>query len=305
MGMLLEGKWIIDDAELRNQSSGKFIRSESFFRNFIGFDTFPAEPDRYHIYISHACPWANRTAIVLKLKGLEEVISISSVMPLVHDNGWKFGQSGDPLYGKQYAYELYQMAQQDYSGRVTVPILWDKKLKIIVNNESSEIIRMLNNQFEDYAKNAIDLYPVNLRKEIDKINDFVYDSVNNGVYKAGFATTQVAYEDAVYALFDALDVIEGKLEDAPYLCGDQITEADVRLFTTLIRFDIVYYSHFKCNLRHISDYPNLNDYLGRLMEKPEFSSTIYPDEIKQHYFGSHKQLNPSGIIPAGPMFFDI
>lgn len=292
---------------------GEFIRTDSGFRNWVtkdgsagpsGEGGFIAEPGRYHLYVSHACPWAHRTLIFRALKGLEEVISVSVVHPLMPTESWVFGEypgaTVDHVNNAHYLYENYLLADPEFNALVTVPVLWDKKRQTIVNNESSEIIRMLNTAFDDYGNANLDFYPQALRKEIDAINAVVYDKVNNGVYRAGFATTQSAYEDAFDSLFATLDMLEDKLSQQRYLVGDQITEADWRLFTTLVRFDAVYYSHFKTNKKRIMDYPNLWAYTRELYQVPGIAETVNMDHIKTHYFGSHRSINPTGIVPKGP-----
>ena len=266
---------------------------------------FPAEAGRYHLYVSLACPWAHRTLIFRKLKKLEDVISVSVVEPVLSKLGWEFGTGPgatlDTVNGKSTLAEIYLLTNPRYTGRVTVPVLWDKKRRTIVNNESSEIIRMLNSAFDAFTDVRTDYYPLELRAEIDRINDIVYANVNNGVYRAGFATTQAAYEEAARALFATLDQLEERLSRQRYLVGRQITEADWRLFTTLVRFDAVYYSHFKCNLRRIADYPNLWNYLRDLYQVPGIADTVSLDHIKRHYYGSHRNINPTGIVPIGPL----
>lgn len=313
MGLLIDGHWV-DQWYDTESTKGRFVRSESQYRNWITADGaagpsgeggFKAEPDRYHLYVSLACPWAHRTLIFRRLKGLEKMISISVVNSYMGEHGWTFdresGANGDDLYGLDYMYQLYQKADPDYSGRVTVPVLWDKQRQTIVNNESAEIIRMLNSAFDGIGATPGDYYPPQLHAEIDKLNDEVYDRVNNGVYKAGFATTQDAYEQAVAPLFETLDALEQRLSRQRYLCGDQITESDWRLFTTLIRFDAVYHGHFKCNLKRIVDYPNLWDYLRELYQWPGIAETVNMDHIKGHYYRSHGTINPTGVVPAGPV----
>jgi len=306
MGLLVEGKWQ-DKWYDTKSTGGRFVRRESQFREWItayGSCGFKAEPDRYHLYISLACPWAHRTLIFRKLKKLEDIISISIVDPLMEENGWEFteypGSISDSLNGSQYLHQIYTAAKPDYTGRVTVPVLWDKEKKTIVNNESSEIIRMLNSEFNEFGDSKRDFYPSNLRDEIDRVNLIVYDNINNGVYKCGFATTQEAYEEAFNNLFNTLDQIENLLAEQRYLVGDKITEADWRLFTTLLRFDSVYYTHFKCNLRRIEEYPHLSNYLKDLYQYPGVSETVNFKHIKEHYFKSHKTINPTGIVPKGP-----
>lgn len=312
MGLLVEGKWHTDWYDTKS-TGGKFKRADSSFRNWVtkdgsagasGKSGFKAEPDRYHLYISLACPWAHRTLIFRTLKGLENLISLSIVNPFMGENGWTF-ESGehviaDPIFQSQYLHQVYTSAKADYTGRVTVPILWDKKLNTIVSNESSEIIRMFNSAFDDVGAKAGDYYPQALREEIDQLNDFIYPKVNNGVYRAGFATKQEAYEEAVKELFDALDVLEQRLSKQRYLFGNQPTEADWRLFTTLVRFDAVYVGHFKCNIRRIIDYPNLWGYVKDLYQVEGIAETVSLSHIKTHYYASHEMINPTRIIPVGP-----
>ena len=292
---------------------GEFTRSESTFRNWVtkdgspgssGVGDFIAEPGRYHLYVSYACPWAHRTLIFRALKGLEDVISVSVVHPLMPEESWVFaeypGATKDHVNQAHFLYENYRLADSQFNGLVTVPVLWDKKKRTIVNNESSEIIRMLNSAFNDYAKSDIDYYPESLRQDIDSINSLVYHDVNNGVYRCGFATTQDAYNRAFDRLFDALEELEARLSLRRYLVGNQITEADWRLFTTLVRFDAVYYSHFKTNKKRLIDYSNLWSYARELYQVPGVAQTVNMDHIKTHYFGSHRSINPTGIIPKGP-----
>ncbi len=306
MGLLVEGKWQ-DKWYDTKSTGGRFVRRESQFRDWItadGSSGFKAEPDRYHLYISLACPWAHRTLIFRKLKKLEDIISLSIVDPLMQENGWEFtdypGSIRDTVNGSHYLHEIYTAAKADYTGRVTVPVLWDKEKKTIVNNESSEIIRMFNSEFNEYGDSGPDFYPLELRDEIDRINSTVYDNINNGVYKCGFATSQQAYEEAFNNLFHTLDKIENSLAERRYLVGDKMTEADWRLFTTLLRFDSVYYTHFKCNLHRIEEYPNLSNYLRELYQFPGLEETVNFKHIKEHYFKSHKSINPTGIVPSGP-----
>ncbi|MDT8377003.1 MAG: glutathione S-transferase family protein [Mariprofundaceae bacterium] len=307
MGLLIKGNWH-DQWYDTSENGGRFVRSQSRFRNWItpdgsaadsGEAGFRAEAGRYHLYVSLACPWAHRTLIFRKLKHLEALIDITVVSPYMLADGWEFDEA-EPLYGFRYAHQLYTKADPVYSGRVTVPILWDKQSETIVSNESSEIIRMFNSAFDGLSGNRDDYYPESLRVEIDEINAFVYDSINNGVYKCGFATTQQAYEEAFDALFSALDRVESMLDRHRYLVGNSLTEADWRLFTTLIRFDAVYYSHFKCNRQRISDYPNLSNYLRDLYQQPGVEETVDFDHIKQHYYYSHESINPTRIVPKGP-----
>ena len=297
MGLLVEGKWV-DQWYDTKSTGGKFERKESAFRDFIGSENFPAEKDRYHLYISHACPWAHRAAIIRKLKGLEDVIGLTVVNAFMGEFGWELGE--DPINGKAHMHEVYTTADPTYTGRVTVPVLWDKKLKTIVNNESSEILRMLNSAFDGVAGNSNDYYPEALRKDIDEINEFVYGTINNGVYKAGFATAQDVYEFEVVKLFTALDVLEEKLAGQRYLVGNTLTEADLRLFTTLVRFDPVYVGHFKCNIRRIADYPNLSNYVRDVYQVAGVKDTVNMEHIKEHYYTSHLHMNPTGIVPVGP-----
>ncbi|KAG9047942.1 S-glutathionyl-(chloro)hydroquinone reductase [Tulasnella sp. UAMH 9824] len=295
---------------------GAFRRQASSFRNVIEKGgEFPPEKGRYHLYISHACPWANRTAIVRRLKGLESFIDVTVVSPYMGNLGWPFkkaadlaidGAEDDPLYGVSHLRELYFKANPEYTGRFTVPMLWDKKAETIVNNESAEIIRMFNTAFNDQLpedKAAIDIYPKDLQAEIDSTNEWVYDTVNNGVYKSGFATTQAAYEAAVKPLFTSLDRLEGLLNGKDYLIGDRLTEADIRLFTTIVRFDPVYHGHFKCNLGSIRhNYPNINRWMKQLYwNNSAFKDTTNFEHIKHHYHWSHRQINPHGIVPFGPI----
>jgi len=310
LGQLINGNWETDP-DLGTSGDGRFRRPDTQFRNWITADGSPgptgeggfaAESGRYHLYVSLACPWAHRTMVVRQLKGLNEHIGASSVAALMLDNGWEFTERfPDPLLGKTRLYEIYQAADAAYTGRTTVPVLWDKQRGTIVSNESAEIIRMLNSAFDNVGANAgIDLYPEPLREEIDRINSVVYDTVNNGVYKSGFATKQPAYEDAVTALFATLDELEERLGRQRYLVGHQQTEADWRLFTTLVRFDAVSVGHFKCNVRRIADYPNLSGYLRELYQMPGIAGTVDIGYIKQHYYGSHRSVNPTGIVPVGP-----
>jgi len=299
VGLLIDGEWH-DRWYDTKKTGGRFVRKQSAFRNWIGEGDFPAEPGRYHLYVSYACPWASRALIFRKLKGLENVIGLSVVDPLMLENGWSFGESGDSLTGITHLHELYTRARPDYTGRVTVPALWDRETQTIVNNESSEIIRILNTQFDEWGRDDLDFYPEALRDQIDRINAFVYPNVNNGVYKAGFATTQQAYEDAATAVFEALDDLEERLAGQRYLCGERLTEADWRLFTTLVRFDPVYVRHFKCNLYCLREYPNLWGYTRELYQVPGIADTVDFDHIKRHYHKSHPTINPTRIVPIGP-----
>lgn len=310
MGLLVDGIWQQDGDRTKG---GHYVRTDAGFRNWVTADGsagpsgeggFAAEAGRYHLYVSLACPWAHRTVIFRKLRGLEKVISLSVVSPDMLKDGWTFnkdeGSTGDEVNGKSKLSEIYLLANPRYSGRVSVPALWDKKRKTIVNNESSEIIRMFNSAFDALTGVRTDYYPQALRKEIDAVNGLVYPNINNGVYRAGFATTQAAYEDAFRNLFDALDEVEQRLSQQRYLVGSTITEADWRLFTTLVRFDAVYYSHFKCNWRRIADFPNLSNYLRDLYQVPGVAETVSLAQIKRHYYGSQRQVNPTGIVPVGP-----
>ena len=313
MGLLVDGRW--QDRWYDTKSTGgRFARQRSRFRNWITADGgpgptvdggFKAEAGRYHLYVSLACPWAHRTLIFRALKGLEGAISVDVVHYHMADEGWVFdpsvdGATPDTVNDNKRLYEVYQAADRAYTGRVTVPVLWDRKQGTIVNNESSEIIRMLNSAFDGAGARGGDYYPQSLRAEIDAVNAVVYTNINNGVYKCGFATTQEAYEEAFSALFAALDDLEAMLSTMRYLAGDTLTEADWRLFTTLVRFDPVYVGHFKCNLRRIADYPNLSNYLRELYQVPGVAETVNMEHIKRHYYASHLTVNPTGIVPLGP-----
>ncbi|ACK49395.1 Glutathione S-transferase domain protein [Methylocella silvestris BL2] len=312
MGLLVDGVW--RDQWYDTQShGGRFERDAAKFRNWItpdgapgpsGRGGFKAEPGRYHLYAAYFCPWAHRTLIFRELKGLAPLIDVSIVNWLMRENGITFapadGVIGDPLFGARNLYEIYQAADPAYSGRVTVPTLWDKETKTIVSTESSEIIRMFNSAFDGVGAAAGDYYPPELRDEIDALNARIYPTVNNGVYRAGFATTQAAYEEAIGPLFETLDYLEALLAERRYLCGEQMTEADIRLLTTLLRFDIVYVGHFKCNVRRIADYPNLWAYVRDLYQTGTIANTFRPDHIKGHYYQSHLQINPTGIVSVGP-----
>ena len=312
MGLLQEGKWVDKWYDIK-ASNGHFVRKSSQFRNWIppdgaagptGSSGFKAEAGRYHLYVSLACPWAHRTLIFRVLKGLEDIISISVVHWYMAEDGWTFetgdGVIPDVVNGANFLHQVYTKSKPEYSGRVTVPVLWDKKQGAIVSNESSEIIRMFNSAFDGAGATGGDYYPNVLRTQIDELNDRIYGTLNNGVYRCGFATTQAAYEAAVMPLFDTLDWLESLLAKARYLTGNLITEADWRLFTTLIRFDAVYVGHFKCNLRRIIDYPNLSNYLRDLYQKPGVAKTVNMQHIKGHYYSSHATINPSGVVPTGP-----
>lgn len=299
MGLLQNGKWV-DQWYDTKSNQGKFVRMDSSFRNWISPDgPFEAEAGRYHLYVSHACPWAHRTLIFRALKGLEYAISVSVVDWFMGADGWTFDAS-EPMIGATRLHQIYTAAELDYSGRVTVPVLWDKHLKTIVSNESADIIRMLNQSFDGVGARAGDYYPKALRDDIDRVNDRIYDTVNNGVYKAGFATSQEAYDAAIEPLFDTLAWLENRLGAQRYLVGNTVTEADWRLFTTLVRFDAVYVGHFKCNLKRIVDFPNLSGYVRDLYQTAGVAETVHMDHIKNHYYGSHTTINPTGIVPQGP-----
>lgn len=313
MGLLVEGKWQ-DQWYDTKSTGGHFVRKDSQFRNWVTVDGsagptgeggFKAEPNRYHLYISYACPWASRTLIIRKLKGLEDMISLSVVNPYMGENGWTFepgeGVIADPLLNADYLYQVYTHVDPTYSGRVTVPVLYDKKTDKIVNNESSEIMRMLNTAFDEVGATPGDYYPEALRVEIDSMNDKVYHGVNNGVYKAGFATKQEVYEEEVQKLFSVLYELEEHLSTRKYLVGEQLTEADWRLFVTLVRFDSAYYGHFKCNIRELREYPNLWRYTRELYNYPGIKETVNFYHIKHHYYGSHPTINPNRIVPFGPI----
>ncbi len=307
MGMLVEGLWRDLPRDTR-ATGGEFVRTESAFRSRItadGSSGYKAEAGRYHLYVSLACPWAHRTMIFRTLKGLERAISIAIVDPITEANGWAFNERPgcipDAVNGARFLYQIYAKARPHYTGRVTVPALWDRENATIVNNESAEIIRMLNREFDAWAEKALpDMYPEALRPEIDRWNELIYRTVNNGVYRAGFATAQDRYEQAVRELFATLDVLERHLADNRYLCRDRLTEADWRLFTTLARFDVVYHYHFKCNIRRLQDYPNLWAYARELYQYPGVAPTVDLGQIKEHYYRSHLGVNPSRVVPLGP-----
>ena len=312
MGEFLKGTWRAEES-FPHDRTGHFVRPAAPFRNWVtadgeagpsGVGGFKAERGRYHLIVSLACPWAHRTLIFRKLKGLESMISLSVVHWLLRERGWTFdpgrGVIPDPIFGAEALSEFYVKARPDYSGRVTVPVLWDKETGTIVNNESSEIIRMFNSAFDGVGAAEGDYYPSELREEIEALNARIYATVNNGVYRAGFATKQEAYEEAFRALFETLDILEARLAGQRFLCGERLTEADWRLFTTLIRFDPVYFGHFKCNLREIRDYPALSRYLKELYHWPGVAETVDFFHIKHHYYASHLRINPTGIVPLGP-----
>ena len=313
MGLLVQGAWHNKWYDTAN-SGGQFKREDAQLRNWITADGSPgpsgeggfnAEADRYHLYVSLACPWAHRTLIFRAQKGLEEFISVSVVSPDMLDQGWTFDTSsqstGDQLFGSDYLHQIYTRNKQNYTGRVTVPVLWDKKQQRIVSNESSEIIRMFNSAFNHLTGNTLDFAPPEQLSQIDEINNYIYHSINNGVYKAGFATTQGAYEEAYNTLFSALDNIEARLAKQRYLLGDNITEADWRLFTTLIRFDSVYYGHFKCNRQQLEQFPNIANYVRDLYQQPGIADTVDFYHIKRHYYFSHVMINPTQVVPVGPV----
>ena len=310
MGLLIEGRW---HDQWYESKDGSFQREQAQRRHWVtadgapgpsGTGGFAAEAGRYHLYVSLACPWAHRTLILRKLKGLEGLIDVSVVSWLMLENGWTFdrdfGSSGDALDHLNVMHQRYTADTADYTGRVTVPVLWDKQQQRIVSNESAEIIRMFNSAFDGLTGNNLDFYPPALRSQIDALNERIYPAVNNGVYRAGFATSQQAYETAFDDVFAELDWLEQRLGENRYLAGDYLTEADIRLFTTLIRFDAVYYSHFKCNLRRIADYPNLSNWLRELYQWPGIAETVDFTHIKGHYYASHRTINPTGIVPKGP-----
>jgi len=315
--MLINGHWAKDFHPVQEtDAEGGFVREQSQFRNWITTDGsrgptgeggFVAEPDRYHLYVALICPWASRTLMTRKLKGLEDVISVTVLDPRLTEKVWRFGDDKraipgtqpDPLYGAEYLYQIYLHAKSDYTGQITVPVLWDKHKETIVNNESSDIIRMFNDGFGNLARECIDLYPIGLRPEIDDVNDRLYEHLNNGVYRAGFATTQIAYERAVREVFDSLDWIDQRLDNQHYLVGDHLTEADVRAFVTLIRFDLAYHGLFKANLNQLRDYRNITGYIKRIYGLPGIADTVSPEHIKAGYY-SIRALNPSGIVPVGP-----
>lgn len=304
MGLLVDGVWH-DEWYNTEDNDGKFIREDAQFRDWISKDgKFQPEAGRYHLYVCLACPWASRCLMMRKLKGLEEIISLSVVNPVMLEHGWTFedgpGVIADPIIDADYMHEIYTHVDPTYSGRVTVPVLYDKKTDTIVNNESSDIIRMMNTAFDEIGATPGDYYPADLRDEINAINDYVYDHVNNGVYKAGFATEQQVYEKEAQHVDDALAKLNDRLENQDYLVGDQLTEADIRLFTTLIRFEHVYFGHFKCNLHHLTEYPHLWEYTKRIYNYGNLADTVDFEHIQTHYYKSHTMINPNQIIPAGP-----
>ena len=307
MGLLVNGKWQDKWYDTKN-SKGSFERQESRFRHQISDAPdakYQPEAGRYHLYVSLACPWAHRTLIFRELKGLQDIISVSVVEAEMLENGWEFGEQGsataDPLFGFDYLYQVYLKAAPDYEGRVTVPVLWDKKTQTIVNNESSEIIRIFNTAFNSLTGNQNNYYPTELQGRIDEVNDQIYDTINNGVYRAGFATTQAAYEEAFFKLFDSLDWLEQHLSVNRYLVGDTLTEADWRLFTTLIRFDAVYHGHFKCNRNKLSEFHHISHYVRELYQVSNVAGTVDFEHIKVHYYASHRTINPTLVVPVGPV----
>ena len=314
MGQLIDGKWSSEWYDTKS-TGGAFKRDTSRYRNWVtpdgasgpsGEGGFAAESGRYHLYVSYACPWAHRTLIFRALKGLEDHIGVSAVHPDMLENGWEFrsdfdGATGDALHGFDFMHQVYTKADKQASGRVTVPVLWDRQRRTIVSNESAEIIRMLNSAFDGITGNDLDFWPEDLREVIEPVNARIYDTLNNGVYKSGFATSQEAYDAAVGPLFDTLDWLEARLGEGRYLMGDRLTEADWRLFTTLVRFDAVYHGHFKCNRRRIVDYPNLWAYTRDLYQHPGVAGTVHMDHITRHYHYSHETINPHRIVPIGPV----
>ncbi len=302
MGLLIDGQWHTDWYDTTS-TGGEFIRQDAQFRHGIGEPGFEADAGRYHLCVSLACPWAHRTLIFRKLKKLEHIIGVTIVDPKMLEYGWAFseGSRDNPVEGIDYLHQVYTTADANYAGRVTVPVLWDKKRRTIVNNDSAEIIRTFSSAFNDLTGEHSDYYPEQQRADIDEVNQLVYDNINNGVYRAGFATSQQAYEAAFHRLFDTLDLIEQRLGQQRYLVGERITEADWRLFTTLIRFDAVYYGHFKTNLKHIEDYPNLSNYVRELYQIEGVADTVNFDHIKTHYYFSHTTINPTRVVPVGPV----
>ena len=313
MGLLIEGEWR-DNGYDTSATGGSFVRQDASFRNWItadgspgpsGAGGFKAEPGRYHLYVSLACPWAHRTLITRVLKGLEDKISVSVVHWLMTERGWGFekgqGVIADHINGAEFLHQVYTIANSQYTGRATVPVLWDIEQGTIVSNESSEIVRMMNSAFDHQGAKPNDFYPRELQKEIDAVNARIYDTLNNGVYEAGFATSQTAYEKAITPIFETLDWLEAHLADSRFLFGDRLTEGDIRLFTTLIRFDVAYFGQFKCNIRALADYPNLSGYTRDVYQWPGIASTVNFEHIKRHYYQSHRAINPTGIVPAGPL----
>ncbi|EJN60749.1 glutathione S-transferase family protein [Halogranum rubrum] len=300
MNMLVDGEWRTDAYE-STDDDGEFDRQETSFRNWVGEEQFPAEAGRYHLYICRACPWAHRTAMMRALKGLEHAVSLSLVEPVRIDDGWEFSeQYPDPLYEQEFLRDIYVKADDEFTGRVTVPVLWDKERETVVNNESEEIMRMLDTEFDELAEHDVDLYPESRQDDVDELVDDIYDPINNGVYRAGFAGSQDAYDRAVGELFDALDHYEEVLSEQRYLAGDVLTEADLAMFATLVRFDHVYHTHFKCNRRAIHEYPNLWNYTKELYQLPGIAQTVNVEHIVEHYYRSHGDVNPKRLVPTGP-----
>lgn len=310
MGLLVNGKWQ-DQWYDTEKHGGEFVRESAQLRDWVGNNapegvaSHPAESGRYHLYVSLACPWAHRVLITRALKGLGDVIGVSNVSPLMLDQGWTYeqseGSSGDPINHAKFHRELYTLTDAHYTGRVTVPVLWDKERRVIVSNESADLVRILNRGFDAITDNRLDFYPAELQEDIDAVNADVYEHINNGVYKTGFATDQAVYEKHVAALFESLERMEQRLSRQRYLAGEWLTEADIRLFTTLVRFDAVYYGHFKCNLKRIEDYPNLSNYMREIYQWPGVAETVNMDHIKRHYYYSHEMINPTRIVPTGPL----
>jgi len=305
MGMLVEGQWTTKWYE--PDEKGRFVRGKTKFRDRVtadGSSGHPGEAGRYHLYVAWACPWAHRTLLGRKLKGLEDAVDVSIVDAFMGDDGWTFGHDEDgvpdPIHGARFLRDVYLAAKSDFTGRVTVPVLWDKKAGTIVNNESREILRMFDTAFDAVAKNGVTLLPGQLADKVDATIDEIYEPVNNGVYRSGFARSQEAYDEAVGELFTKLDELDQRLADHRYICGDVLTEADICLFTTLIRFDLVYHGHFKCNIRRIADYPNLSGYVRELWQHPAIQETCNLPSTKRHYYSSHETVNPTRIVPAGP-----
>ena len=298
MGYMSDGQWRTGQQE---RVAGSYERKPSAFRNWIAADgPYPPEPDRYHLYISLACPWASRTVMVRKLKKLEQVISMSEVHPDILEQGWTFEAHPDPIHRFAYLHQIYAKADPHFSGRVTVPVLWDRATSTIVNNESAEIIVMLNRQFEEWADRSVDLYPASEAEAIDQLNVSIYEKVNNAVYRAGFSRDAAVYHAAVWDIFNTFEELEERLSTRRYLFGDRMTLSDVRLFTTAVRFDLVYYSHFKCNVRHLWDFPNLMGWLRDVYQTPGVAETVDLQQIKRHYYASQLWINPTGIVPVGP-----
>jgi putative glutathione S-transferase len=314
MGLLIAGKWH-DQGYDTKKAGGEFVRESSKLRHWItpdgtsgpdGQPGLPAEQNRYHLYVSLACPWAHRVLMLRQLKGLNDLVSVSYTSPLMLDQGWSYyegeGSSGDAINGVEFHHQLYTLTDPDYTGRVTVPALWDKQQSRLINNESADLVRIFNSAFDELTGNRLDFYPESMRGIIDAVNGDVYENINNGVYKAGFATEQAVYDKHVTALFESLDRMEARLSKQRYLAGECLTEADIRLFATLIRFDAVYHGHFKCNIRRIEDYPNLANYMRELYQWPGMKQTVDFEHIKRHYYCSHTTINPTRIVPKGPVF---